>query len=255
MPYGNPYANLRGQELNSKWTPTCYVDGGYSLYIGVAEIASNIVSRIQSSGSREVAPLDLIVRMDHIESDLFHIEVRIGNNTPANSAPTNPEVTEGPHTVAADEEVLFGSATLDADGDDLYYRWDWGDGGALSDWMGPYASGATCTAGHSWSDGDHDVKVQAKDEWGVETAWSPAFAVHVGCCQVRGNIDNDPEGAVDISDLIYLIGYMFTDGPAPVCMESANIDGDAEGAVDISDLIYLIGYMFTDGPPPVSCTP
>lgn len=75
-----------------------------------------------------------------------------------------------------------------------------------------------------------------------------------GCCLGdRGNIDNSPDDAVDISDLVYLVDYMFLNGPAPVCMGEVNLDGDPLDALDISDLVYLVDYMFLDGPPPPPC--
>lgn len=75
-----------------------------------------------------------------------------------------------------------------------------------------------------------------------------------GCCLGdRGNVDNSPDDAVDISDLVYLVDYMFLNGAAPVCMGEANLDGDPLDALDISDLVYLVDYMFLDGPPPPPC--
>lgn len=66
---------------------------------------------------------------------------------------------------------------------------------------------------------------------------------------VCGNIDEDPGGAIDISDLVYLVDWMFTDGPEPVALMSADCNGDGEN--DISDLIWLVDYMFTGGPHPI----
>ena len=57
----------------------------------------------------------------------------------------------------------------------------------------------------------------------------------------------------DISDLVYIIDYMFRDGPPPPLPTSADVDGSG-GPIDISDLVYLIDYMFTGGPAPV-CGP
>ncbi|MCK4460192.1 MAG: hypothetical protein KAW46_00220 [candidate division Zixibacteria bacterium] len=78
------------------------------------------------------------------------------------------------------------------------------------------------------------------------------------CCMgaIRGNVDMDPGDAIDISDLVFLVDYMFTGGPAPTCWPEANVDGigpdDASG-IDISDLVYLVDYMFNGGPAPPSC--
>ncbi len=73
------------------------------------------------------------------------------------------------------------------------------------------------------------------------------------CCMgpIRGNVDYDPEDDIDISDLVYLVDYMFTGGPAPACYEEADLN--ATNSIDISDLVYLVDYMFTGGPPPEPC--
>ena len=207
------------------------------------------------SSQRSVAPLDLIVRMEQVGDDSYDIVVRIGNEVPANNDPAAAAVDAGPHAGIEGEEYEFESATTDPDADELHYQWDWGDGRDLSEWMGPYASGETCTASHSWPEGDFDIKVRAKDAWGVETEWSATYSIHLQCCVARGNVDDDAEDNVDISDLVYLVDYMFTGGPPPSCPEAGNVDGDIAGTIDISDLVYLVDYMFTGGPPPPSCLP
>jgi hypothetical protein len=91
--------------------------------------------------------------------------------------------------------------------------------------------------------------------------------VHVGaatCCKgtIRGNVDySDPDideatHGIDISDLVYLVDYMFTGGPAPECVPEANMDAsgtDLLADIDISDLVYLVDFMFTGGPLPLPC--
>ncbi len=66
---------------------------------------------------------------------------------------------------------------------------------------------------------------------------------------VCGNIDNDAGGAIDISDLIYLVDWMFSGGQEPPVLMAADCDGDGEN--DISDLVWLANYMFTGGSPPL----
>ncbi len=74
-----------------------------------------------------------------------------------------------------------------------------------------------------------------------------------GCCiGMRGNVDNDPNDQVDISDINFMIDYLFTSGPTPVCHDEANVDGDAQGIVDMSDLYALIDFFFNHGTIP-SC--
>lgn len=76
----------------------------------------------------------------------------------------------------------------------------------------------------------------------------------VSCCLgLTGNVNDDPADETDLSDLIYLVNYLFTSGPAPACPEEANVNGDAEGNIDLTDLIYLVNFLFNAGPAPVSC--
>ncbi|MCK4607493.1 MAG: thrombospondin type 3 repeat-containing protein [candidate division Zixibacteria bacterium] len=76
------------------------------------------------------------------------------------------------------------------------------------------------------------------------------------CCRLRGDINHDGALPIDITDLVYLINYMFLDGPEPPCMEEADVNADgAVDVIDIADLVYLIDYMFRGGPPPQPCFP
>jgi hypothetical protein len=63
---------------------------------------------------------------------------------------------------------------------------------------------------------------------------------------IRGDPNGD--GEVGISDVVYLINYMFRDGPAPDPLESGNVNCDPE--VGLADVIYLINYLFRNGSPP-----
>jgi hypothetical protein len=60
--------------------------------------------------------------------------------------------------------------------------------------------------------------------------------------------DADGSGSFDISDVVYLIGFIFSGGstPNPICLG----DADGSGSIDISDAVYLISYIFTSGPAP-----
>ena len=71
------------------------------------------------------------------------------------------------------------------------------------------------------------------------------------CCQFRGDVNHDG-GNPDISDLTYLVDYLFTGGLQPPCLEEADLNGDT-GSPDITDLTYLVDYLFGGGPNPVGC--
>jgi hypothetical protein len=81
---------------------------------------------------------------------------------------------------------------------------------------------------------------------------------YLGCCvSARGNVDGDAADQVDISDITFLVDYLFADGETPPCLYEANtdgdFDGDAYGQVNISDLTFLVEYLFGGGPPPPEC--
>jgi len=68
---------------------------------------------------------------------------------------------------------------------------------------------------------------------------------------IRGDVNNT--GNLDLSDAISLLGYQFSAGAAPPCLDSADMTDN--GAIDISDSVYLLTYQFSAGPPPVAPFP
>jgi len=85
--------------------------------------------------------------------------------------------------------------------------------------------------------------------------------VEGSCCLLRGDINHDGAGP-DITDLVFLVEFMFQPGsPAPPCEEpvgsgyypEADVDGNGVGP-DIADLVYLVSYMFQPpSPAPIPC--
>lgn len=68
------------------------------------------------------------------------------------------------------------------------------------------------------------------------------------------NGDNGP--VVDISDLMYLVAYIFLGGPAPNPLARADINCSGGGTpVDVADLTGLVAYIFTGGAAPCSTCP
>lgn len=84
------------------------------------------------------------------------------------------------------------------------------------------------------------------------------YSNEASCCiGIRGNVDGDPLDVIDISDLLFLVDYMFVPGsPDPVCLSESNVNGDENPSPDISDLLFLVDYMFLppgDAPAPLEC--
>ena len=76
------------------------------------------------------------------------------------------------------------------------------------------------------------------------TVANPSSVTYVVC----GDVNTDC--AVDISDVVYLIAYIFSGGSAPSPLLSG--DANCDSAVDISDVVYLIAYIFSGGAVPCS---
>jgi hypothetical protein len=223
-------------------TPSCYFDGGYQVLVGGTSNQSFYTSRIAAAAAREVPDLDLDVAMAYIDPTHIQYTISVTNNNFVNTAPNGPQIPHGPSTAVTDQEQTFSSAATDPDGDQLYYKWDWGD--ETSDWMGPYNSGETADADHSWTTaGTYSVAVKVKDQYDVESGWSdPASITLVG----RGDSNND--GDINVADAVFLITFIFKDGPSPDPFEAG--DANCDDAVNVGDPVYLINYIFKDGPAP-----
>ncbi len=63
-----------------------------------------------------------------------------------------------------------------------------------------------------------------------------------------GDVTFDGE-LVDVSDVVYLINFVYRDGPAPPHPISADVNGP-DRIIDVEDVVYLINYLFLFGPAP-----
>jgi hypothetical protein len=95
--------------------------------------------------------------------------------------------------------------------------------------------------------GTYYWKVKAKDNWGAER-WSNQIRYFMVTGIHAGDFNGD--GAIDISDVVFLVNYLYISGPAPDPLELGDVNCD--GSVDIADAVYLVNYLFIGGPPP-SC--
>jgi hypothetical protein len=64
---------------------------------------------------------------------------------------------------------------------------------------------------------------------------------------LRGDVNQN--WAIEAGDVVYLIGYLFRNGPPPIPILQAG-DANCDGVVEAADVIYLINYLFRDGDPP-----
>jgi hypothetical protein len=61
--------------------------------------------------------------------------------------------------------------------------------------------------------------------------------------------DANGDGEVGPGDIVYLVNYLFREGPAPAPPASGDPNNDC--VVDASDIVYLLNYFYRSGDPPL----
>jgi hypothetical protein len=84
---------------------------------------------------------------------------------------------------------------------------------------------------------------------GVQSTSAGATTSYFDEVFFRGGIigDADGNGVVDVSDVFFLINYLFAGGPLPY----GPVDVNDDLKVNVSDVFYLINYLFAGGPLPL----
>ncbi|MFH1100676.1 MAG: DUF2341 domain-containing protein [Methanobacteriota archaeon] len=97
----------------------------------------------------------------------------------SNDGPVTPVMPEGPHLGTVGVASTFSTVATDPDSDNVQYGWDWNGDDMVDEWSLFSESGVTVTASYSWvGEGHYNVKVKARDGYGVESGWStPATIV------------------------------------------------------------------------------
>lgn len=89
-------------------------------------------------------------------------------------------------------------------------------------------------------------RVRAKDEVGNQSDWQ-TYPFRFWLQQYLYG-DTNGDGDVSVSDVVYMINYLFKGGFLPVRDYAA--DANCDGEINVNDVIYLINYLFKGGPAP-----
>jgi chitodextrinase len=146
-----------------------------------------------------------------------------------NNPPETPLKPSGPTFVEMGVEYVFMSSTYDIDGEQIRYRFDWGDGN-YSNWSDFMSSNTSVSMSHHWSlISNYSIRVMAQDENGSNSSWSPVLSVTVSQAE-SGEIP--PVADVNVSS-----------------NASANqiIVFNASGSYDIDGVIVSYQWDFGDG--------
>jgi len=173
---------------------------------------------------------------------------------PLNSAPDKPDTPSGATYGKPGVEYSISTSTIDQDGDEIYYKVDWGDG-TIDEEVGPFESGELAILSHTWDDiGDYEIKVNALDNYFAESGWSDPFTVQVidpdieigpvigGLFNVKVVIENNGRGsAYEVNWSIDVFGgFIFSGKETTGTIDVLPEDDEVEVR---SDLIFGIGTV------------
>ena len=168
-----------------------------------------------------------------------------------NRAPSSPYVGSPAYSKAAQNPIQYLEAgdAVDPDGDSIVYEFEVfaandttkalktatvAADSAQTVWKVP--SDLPASSDFLWrvraSDGD------AASDWTALARFTTAAASECG--------DQDASGRVDISDALYLLNYVFSNGPEPAGAGDVNCDE----ITDVSDAVFLIEYLYASGSTP-----
>jgi len=77
--------------------------------------------------------------------------------------------------------------------------------------------------------------------------WGGRLCIPVKLLCGNPNGDND----VNVGDAVFMINYIFRDGPAPDPLQLG--DANCDGTLDVGDVVFLIAASFRYGPQPECC--
>jgi thermitase len=130
--------------------------------------------------------------------------------------------------------------------------WGWWCGTSFS---APYVAGLAALVRSTNPSADAEF-IMNKIEYSVDNidALNPNYVYFLGTGRVNFlnavylTGDANSSGMVNIGDVVFLVNYVFRDGPGPMPHEAGNVNCDLE--VNIGDAVYLLNYIFDDGPDP-----
>ena len=162
-----------------------------------------------------------------------------------NTPPNTPTTPTGDSSLTIGASGDFTTNTSEADGDQVSYRFDWGDG-TYSDWSTFVDSDNTSSDSKSWSStGTYLVKSQAKDEHGAISNWSSALSVSVISPGGGGGGDGDSYNEAPVANA----GGPYS-GYAEILL---SFNGATSSDPDGDDLTYI--WDFGDGETGLGVTP
>lgn len=220
-----------------------------------------------------------------VSSELIHVSLNRGDGNFRTAVDGTPLPVELPATGLACSAI--GVTDLDGDGDiDILYGTGsslgvfWNEGDAY--FRGPeiFDMAVSCVSTADL-DGDGFPDLATVAPSGLLTVWLAQHGYPLDCnrnglpdpCDIGGGRsrdldgngvpdecevkflrgDSNDDGEPDLSDAVFILGWLFLGEASPGCVAASNVNGDSD--VDLSDAVALLGHLFLGGPDPVAPFP
>ena len=190
-----------GWDANSETDLAGYIvyygteSGAYSESIDVGNTTQHTITGLQDGDTYYLA----VTAYDVNNSESGYSAEVLYTIGDSNNNPARPSAPDGPTSGNPQTDYSFRTISSDSDGDDLDYRYDWGDG-TISDW-------GLSSQTHAWTSiGNFCVKAQAQDIHGANSDWSACASVSINVnshtitasAGTNGNIV--PAGSVSVAN-------------------------------------------------------
>ena len=111
-------------------------------------------------------------------------------------------------------------------------------------------STAICIDTCFWPPSDHVAFCNSIGQSFKPKMWDDYLGTEEYCFSVGYGIPGDADGSgiVDISDALYMLNYLFRQGPPPISFLAG--DANCDDDLGILDPLHLLNYLYRDGPPP-----
>jgi len=125
-----------------------------------------------------------------------------------NSPPQTPAAVLGPAQGYVGKVLSYAASSKDADGDQLFFTFDWGDGTTSKTLLSASSTGA---ANHIWkAKGTYQVKAMATDSRDASSGWSEPFSVSISGSSTVNSPPKKPSPPAGINSGMAGISYTFT---------------------------------------------
>jgi len=155
----------------------------------IGKMIINMYDAFKNQNVKTLGDMWITAIIDYINPSMSNIDYKVVESWQAFGDPTliiaeesnppiKPKPPEGLTSGNINEEYTYTAFTTDPDFDQIFYKFDWGDG-TYSEWIGPVESGETIEGKHIWTETNSNLKlrVTAKDTHGYISEWSDPLSI------------------------------------------------------------------------------